>query len=233
MLADAVAGKGRFASSPPSADLRVLFAGHADIFTLVAHHGAGIRNLADLRGKRIGIGSPGSRQRAQMDRVIAAIGQKREDFAEMLELSPSKQNRAFCANELDAIVYSVGHPNGLIRDATVTCHGVLVAVVGPAIDKMLSEYEEYERAVIPGGIYRANPEDVQTFGVRAVVVTTTRMPETVAYEITRAVFNNFDVFGRLHPAFEALSIAKMVHKTGRAPVHAGARRYYREQGWLP
>ncbi|HSS66548.1 MAG TPA: TAXI family TRAP transporter solute-binding subunit, partial [Gammaproteobacteria bacterium] len=140
---------------------------------------------------------------------------------------------AFCANQLDAIVYSVGHPNGLIRDATLTCHGMLVAVVGPDIDRMLAEYEEYERAVIPGGTYRANRADVRTFGVRAEVVTTKRMPDSVAYEITRAIFNNFDVFRRLHPAFEALSVAEMVHKTGRAPVHAGAKRYYRERGWLP
>jgi uncharacterized protein len=66
-----------------------------------------------------------------------------------------------------------------------------------------------------------------------VVVTTARMPAAVAYEITRAVFNNLDDFRRLHPAFEALSVAGMAHAAGRAPVHAGAARYYRERGWLP
>lgn len=233
VLADAVAGQGRFASRGPATDLRVLFAGHADIFTVVARQGSGIRTVADLRGKRIGIGSPGSRQRAQMERVMAALGLTRNDFADVRELLPAEQNRAFCANELDAIVYSVGHPNGLIRHATFTCHGMLVAVGGPGIDRMLSEYKEYERAAIPGGTYPVNPEDVHTFGVRAVVVTTTRMPETVAYEITRAVFDNFDDFRRLHPAFEALSVSKTIHATGRAPVHAGAARYYREHGWLP
>jgi TRAP-type uncharacterized transport system substrate-binding protein len=57
------------------------------------------------------------------------------------------------------------------------------------------------------------------------------MPDTVAYEITRAVFDHFDDFQRLHPAFESLPIAEMVPTTGRAPIHAGAERYYREQGW--
>jgi hypothetical protein len=78
-----------------------------------------------------------------------------------------------------------------------------------------------------------NPADVRTFGVRAVVVTTTRMSDTVAYEITKAVFDNFDDFRRLHPAFETLLVADVVHATGRAPVHAGAARYYRERGWPP
>ena len=66
---------------------------------------------------------------------MAALGLTRNDFAEMRELPPAEQNRAFCANELDAIVYSVSHPNGLIRDAILTCHGMLVAVSGPAIDR--------------------------------------------------------------------------------------------------
>ena len=233
VLADAMAGEGPFAGRGPATNLRVLFVGHADAFTLVAHQGSGIRTVADLRGKRIGIGTPGSRQRASMERVMAALGLTRNDFAEVRELTPAEQNRAFCAHELDAIVYSVSHPNGLIRDATLTCHGMLVAVSGPEIDRMLSEYQIYERATIPAGSYPVNPGDVHTFGVRAMVVTTARMPDAAAYEIIRAVFDNFDDFRHLHPASEALSVAEMVRTTGRAPVHAGAARYYRKHGWLP
>jgi len=233
LLADAVAGVGPFASRGPQSRLRVLFSGHADVFTLVARRGSGVSTLADLRGRRVSIGAPGSRQRAGMDRVMAALHLKRDDFASVGELSPADQNRAFCAGELDAIVYSVGHPNGLIRDAALSCRGVLIAVSGPAIDRMLSEYREYERVVIPGGTYPVNPEDLHTFGVRAAVVTTERMPERVAYETARATFDRFDDFRRLHPAFEALSVSAMVRSTGRAPIHAGAARYYREQGWLP
>jgi uncharacterized protein len=59
------------------------------------------------------------------------------------------------------------------------------------------------------------------------------MPDVLAYEITKAVSENFDDFRRLHPAFEALSVAGMAHAAGGAPVHAGAARYFREHGWLP
>jgi TRAP transporter TAXI family solute receptor len=145
----------------------------------------------------------------------------------------AEQNRAFCVKELDVIVYSVGHPDGLIQDVTRTCHGLLVDVSGPAIDRMLSEHREYERAVIPGGTYSDNPADVRTFGVDAVVVASPRVSDSMAYEITRAVFDNFDAFRRLHPAFETLSIADMVHVRGRAPVHGGAMRHFCERGWLP
>ena len=58
-----------------------------------------------------------------------------------------------------------------------------------------------------------------------------RVSDTTAYEITRA--DNLDAFRRLHPAFETLSVAEMVHVSVRVPVHAGAMRFYRERGWLP
>ena len=233
VLADAVAGWGTFAASGSAGDLRVLFAGHLYVLTLVAHRGAGIQSVADLRGKRISIGTPGSRQRSAMERVMSALGLERNDFAEVLELSPAEQNRAFCANELDAIVYSVAHPNGLIRDATLICGGTLVDVSGPAVDRMLSVDGEYERAEIHDGTYPASAAEVQTFGVRAIVVATTRMPDAMAYELASAVFGRLEDFRRLHPAFAALSTTEMIQTTRPAPLHSGAARYYRERGWLP
>ena len=233
VLADAVAGRGTFAASGPAGDLRVLFAGPLDVLTLVAHRDAGIQSVADLRGKRISIGPPGSRQRSAMERVMSALGLARKDFAEVLELSPAEQNRAFCADELDAIVYSVGHPNGLIRDATLTCGGTLVDVSGPAIDRMLSVDGEHERTVIEEGTYPASPAEVRTFGVRSTVVVTTRMPDAMAYELASAVFDRVDDFRGLYPAFATLSTAEMIQTTGPAPLHSGAARYYRERGWLP
>jgi uncharacterized protein len=233
VLADAVAGRGPFTSRGPATGLRILFVGPGEMLTVVARKDVGIRTVAEVRGARINIGNPGSRQRANIERVMAALGLRRGDFVEVRELAAAAQHHAFCVEELDVVVYSVSHPNGLIHDVTRTCRGRLVDVSGAAIDRMLSEYREYERAVIPGGTYADNPADVRTFGIRAVVVTSPRVSDTMAYELTRAVFDNFDAFQRLHPAFATLSVADMVHVRGRAPVHPGAMRYYRERGWLP
>ncbi len=232
VLADAVAGQGPFAKRPPDAELRVLFAGHADAFTIVARRELGILSAGALRGRRINMGSPGSGERLSMERIMAALGVARQDFAELRELSFAEQYRALCANELDAIVYSVGHPNGLIHDVVRMCRGVLVDVSGPPIEDMLLRHPEYERAVIAGGTYAGNPVDVKTLGVRAVIVTTTRLSDRLAYEITRAVFDNLDDFRRLHPLFGMLSVPDMIDVSGRAPIHPGAARYYRERGWI-
>ena len=233
VLADAAAGRAPFGSRGPATDLRILFAGHDEMLTVVVRRELGIRAIADLRGKRIDIGNAKSRQRSNIESVMAAFGLARGVFADVRELPPIERYRAFCGNEIDAIVYSVSHPNGLIQDVTRTCNGVLVEIAGPEIDRMLSEHQEYERAAIPGGIYVNNLSDVRTFGVRAAVVTTSSMAEITAYEITKAVFENFDAFRRLHPTFGTLRIADMIQRDGRVPMHPGALRYYRERGWIP
>src|SRR5688572_9331618 len=85
-LADAVAGQGSFTSRGPTTGLRILLAGPLDMLTVVAHMELGIRTTAEVRGTRINFGNPGSRQRAGMDRVLAVLGLRRTDFAEVREL---------------------------------------------------------------------------------------------------------------------------------------------------
>src|SRR5687768_2920161 len=233
VLADAVAGHGVFAGRGPVTDLRILFAGHDEMLTLVARRDSAVHTVADLRGTRVNLGSAGSRERAGMERILTALGLRRGDLKEARELSAAEQSRAFCAGQLDVIVYSVPHPNGLMADVTATCGGRLVHVSGGGIDAMIAELRQYDRAVIPGGTYAGNPGDVRSFGVRAVIVAGPRVTDDVAYEMTSAVFDNVQAFRRLHPAFGRLSVTEMVHVGVRAPFHAGALRYYRERGWLP
>ncbi len=233
VLADAVAGVGPHAARGPYTELRTLFAGHADAFTIVACRELGIHSATALRGTKINMGSPGSGERIGMERIMAVLDVPKSEFAEVRELTLAEQYRALCANELDAIIYEVAHPNGLIQAVVRMCHGVLVDVRGPLIDGMLKHHREYERHVIPGGTYVSNPGAVQTVGVRAIVVATTGLSNDLAYEITKDVFENLEDFQRLHPAFATLTPARMVSATGQAPLHSGAARYFRERGWLP
>ncbi|MGZ5094269.1 MAG: TAXI family TRAP transporter solute-binding subunit [Burkholderiales bacterium] len=233
VLADAIRGEGPFASRGADSNLRVLFTGQTEAFTIVARRELGIRKATELRGKRINLGSPGSGERVSMERVMAALGFTPRDFAAARELPLAEQHDALCANELDAIVYTVRHPNGLVDDVVRTCRGVLVDVSGPPIDRLLSGHPEYGRSIIPGNTYPSNPLDVMTLGVWTAIITTTRLPDSVAYEVTKAVFENIEDFRRLHPDFATLLPRDMVPGAWDVPVHPGAARYYRERGWLP
>ena len=225
-------GTSKFEEQGAFEGLRAVFSVHPEPFTVVARADAGISNFDDLQGKRVNIGNPGSGQRATMEVVMDALGWTLDDFALASELKPAEQAAALGDNKVDAIIYTVGHPNGSIQEATSTVESVLVPVTGEAIDTLVSENSYYAKATIPGGMYAGNPDDIETFGVKATFVTSASVPDDVVYEVVKAVFDNFDRFKGLHPAFENLSEEDMIADGLSAPLHPGAEQYYRERGWL-
>ncbi|MFV0515739.1 MAG: TAXI family TRAP transporter solute-binding subunit [Jhaorihella sp.] len=225
-------GTSKFADAGPMKNLRAVFSLHPEPFTVVARADAGIKNFDDLKGKRVNIGNPGSGQRGTMDVVLEAKGWTTDDFALASELKPAEQAAALCDNQIDAMIYTVGHPSGSIQEATTACDSVLVNVTGPEIDKLIADNPYYAPATIPGGMYRGTDEDVTTFGVGATVVTRAEVSDEVVYQFVKAVFENFDDFKNLHPAFANLTEANMIKNSLSAPLHPGAEKYYRERGWI-
>ncbi len=213
-------------------DLRAVFSVHPEPFTVVARADAGIASFDDLRGMRVNVGNPGSGQRATMEVVLDALGWTMDDFALASELAPAEQAAALGDNNVDAIIYTVGHPNGSIQEAVSTTEAILVPVTGDAIDALIADNPYYAAATIPGGMYDGTPDDVSTFGVRATFVTSANVPDDVIYTVVSAVFDNFDRFRGLHPAFANLTPESMIADGLSAPLHPGAERYYREQGWI-
>lgn len=212
--------------------LRAVFSVHPEPFTVVARKDANIATFDDLKGKRVNVGNPGSGQLATMEVVLKAKGWTMKDFSLASELKPAEQSAALGDNKVDAIVYTVGHPNGSIQEATSTVDANLVPVTGPEIDKLVADNPYYAKAVIPGGMYAGNDADTETFGVKATFVTSADVPEDLVYEVVKSVFDNFDRFKGLHPAFANLNAEAMVTEGNSAPLHPGAEKYYREKGWL-
>ena len=225
-------GSSKFKDKGANRELRAIFSVHPEPFTVVARADSGIRNFGDLKGKRVNVGNPGSGQRGTMEVLMGALGWKMSDFAMHQELKSSEQSMALCDNKIDAMVFTVGHPNGNIKEATTSCDSVLVNVTGSAVDKLVDENDFYRTATIPGGMYNGNPNDIKTFGVGATFVTSTRTPANVIYEVVKAVFKNFDSFRKFHPAFRHLDKRQMIKDGLSAPLHAGAVKYYKEAGLM-
>lgn len=225
-------GEANFEEEGPWEEMRSVFTMHGEPLTVVARADSGIENISDFPGKRVNIGNPGSGQRNTMDVVMEAFGWDEDTFALASQLDAAEQASALSDNNIDAMVYVVGHPNGSIQEATTTIDARLVSVTGDEIDGLIEEYPYYTRSVIPGGLYRGNDEDVETFGVAATFVSSTNVDDDVIYETVKSVFENFDRFKRLHPAFENLKEEDMIADGLTAPLHDGAARYYRERGWI-
>ena len=211
---------------------RAVFSVHSEPFTVIARADAGIESFDDLKGKRVNVGNPGSGQLATMEVVLAAKGWSMDDFSLASELKPAEQAAALGDNKVDAIVYTVGHPNGSIQEAVSTVDAKLVPVEGEAIDKLVADNPFYAYATIPGGMYKGTDDEVKTFGVKATFVTSADVADEVVYEVVKAVFDNFDRFKKLHPAFENLKEEEMIKDGLSAPLHPGAEKYYKERGWM-
>ncbi len=225
-------GTSKFADAGPFENLRAVFSVHPEPFTVVARADSGITNFDDLKGKRVNIGNPGSGQRGTMEVLMAAKGWTTDDFALATELKAAEQSAALCDNQIDAMVYTVGHPSGSIQEATTACDSVLVTVDGPAVDQLIADNSFYRAATIPGGMYRGSDNDTMTFGVGATFVTSSDVSDDAVYAVVKSVFENFDDFKKLHPAFANLKPEEMIRDGLSAPLHDGAAKYYKEKGWM-
>ncbi|MCT8669610.1 TAXI family TRAP transporter solute-binding subunit [Glaesserella parasuis] len=212
--------------------LRAVFSIHPEPFTVMARTDAKITNFDDLKGKRVNVGDPGSGTRATMNVILAAKGRTDKEFKVASELKPAEMASVKCDNNLDAITYNVGHPNGALKEAAASCDAHLVPVTGEAIDKLVADHPYYAKATIPGGLYKGTDNPVDTFGVYATLVTSADVDADRVYTVVKAVFDNFDRFKRLHPAFENLKEEEMIKNALSAPLHEGAIRYYKERGWM-
>jgi TRAP transporter TAXI family solute receptor len=228
----AVNGTGSFKSVGAFDDLRALFSIHSEAFNILVRRDAKLRQFADLKGKRINVGPAGSGQRAMFEDAMAAFDLAAKDFAQVSDLRAGEQIKALCERKIDAAVIVLAHPNGAIQEAAATCDLALVEVTGPGLERLIEDHPFYAPVTVLGGLYERLPQDTRTFGLKATLVASDQLGDELVYQIVRALFDNFEEFRSLHPAFAALDPRAMAGEANSAPLHAGAERYFREKGWL-
>ncbi len=210
--------------------LRAIFSVHPEPIQIIVGKGTGIKSWADLKGKRVNIGNPGSGQRGTMDFLMKAHGWDKSAFKLATELTSTEQTKALCDGKIDAIFYTVGVPNSGVSIATDGCDAKIIDFTTDVAKKIVKERPYYTWATIPKGTYKTTDKNVTTFGPITTFITSTDVPDDVVYEVVRAVFENLDDFKRLHPAFKNLDPKRMVTDGLSAPLHAGALKYYKEKG---
>jgi hypothetical protein len=212
--------------------LRAVFSVHPEPFHLIVAKDSGINSFADLKGKRVNIGNPGSGQRGTMDVLMKAHGMTTDDFKIATELTSTEQSNALCDGKIDAYGYTVGVPNAGVAVATDGCEARIVSLNGDVEKKLVADTPYYAFVTIPAGTYKTTSDDVTTFGVMATFVTSEKTDEQTVYEVVRAVMENIEDFRKLHPAFADLDPKKMIKNGLSAPLHPGAEKYYKEKGWM-
>ncbi len=214
----------------PQNDLRSVFSIHPESITLCASVDSGIKSIRDLNGKNVNIGNPGSGQRQNSIDALTAVGLDLNKDLNAEGIKAAEAPGLLQDERIDAFFYTVGHPSGAIKEATAGKVKVrIVPITG--IDTLLDKYPYYAKAIVPIEFYpgAVNTEDVTTFGVKATFVTSAKVSDDVVYAVTKEVFDNFEDFKKLHPAYKVLTKQNMLEGLS-AKIHPGAMRYYKEAG---
>jgi len=228
----AMEGMRAFEGDEPYADLRSVFSVHPEPMHVMVRADSGIDSVMAMKGKSVNIGNPGSGTRVLADVMMAAAGVTPDDFALAAELKSSEQAAALCDGKIDAAIWAAGLPNGSTMEATSTCDIKLLDLSTSGTDKVLAENAAYAAATIPGGLYPGNDEDIASWGPKATFVTDAKTSDDVVYVLVKSIFENFDDFKKLHPAFGRLTEKEMIKDGLSAPLHPGAVKYYKERGWM-
>jgi len=232
----AVNGLDEWAKKGPQKELRSVFSIYHEPLTLVAAVDADIQNIADLKGKRVSLGNPGSSQHRMVIEALEAAGlnPKRDIFSQTAiahEVPDLLQD-----NRIDAFFFTVGHPSELVRKTLSGGRKArIVPISGPAIDKLVADKKYYTKMPIQAQrLYHelAGPlDEVATFGVMATLCTSSRVSEAVVYTLTKIVLENLAEFRRQHPAFADFKKENVFYGLS-APIHRGALKYFKEAGLM-
>jgi TRAP transporter TAXI family solute receptor len=228
----AVNGLGVWKDKGPQKNLRAVFSIYPESITLVAAVDTGIFNIRDLKGKKINIGNPGSGQRQNAIDALNAVGINYEKDIQVESVKASEAPGLLQDGRIDAFFYTVDHPSGAIKEATSGARKVRFAAITD-INQLLDKFPYYTKSFIPVALYPGvdNTKDVETFRVKATLVTSARVPEEVVYAITKEIFENFDDFKKLLPIYSSLTKKSMLEELS-APIHPGAMKYYKEVGLI-
>jgi len=228
----AYTGTGTFEGKPKAENLRLIATLYPESIHLVARKGAGIKSVADLRGKRVSMDEPGSGTLVDVRLILAAYGMTDKDI-EAEYLKPNQAGDKIRDGGLDAFFFVGGAPAGAIAELASSGEGIeLVPLVGPEIDKLRSEQEFFTPDTIAAGMYQ-NIGETKTISVNAQMVTSAKLSEETVYDIVKALYSDKTrkVLDNGHAKGKLITQENAVKGAG-IPFHPGAEKFYKEAGLL-
>lgn len=223
-------GQGKF-EGQAIPELRSALAIYPELLAFVVNKKSGIKTLQDIKGKKVNIDVPGSGTRMTTELVLEASGIKLSDLALINELKSSEGPTMLQDNHIDGYFFVVGHPTANIKDAAASVDIDIVPIEGPAVDALIAKYPYYAKGVISGTFYPGVTNDVPSIGVKAVLVTSSKVSDKVVYTVVKTILDNFDEFKALHPAYKTITKKSLLEGLS-VPQHPGAIQAFKEDGLM-
>lgn len=205
--------------------LRAIATLYPEVCQIITTKNTGITSVADFAGKKIAVGAAGSGVEANARQILAAYGLSYEDIKPQY-LSFAEAAAGLKDGNIDAGFITAGTPTSAVLDLSAQNQVVLISIDDAIADQLVEEYPFYTKVLIPADVYNTEA-DVQTLAVKAMLATTDKMSEEMAYNITKAIFENLDKLAAAHTAGKSVSL-ETAQEGISIPLHPGAEKYFNE-----
>ena len=196
---------------------------------IITIKGGPVKTLADLKGKRVGMGQPGGVSMLDADAMMEALGLAPDKDFKPFRIRLGNMVDSLADGNLDAALWNGSFPLPPVVKLSATRDVALVPVPDDFFAKLQAKYPPYFRLSIPGGRYKGIDQPTPTFGLANGMVISKDVPEATVYAMTKAIFDNIANLKSVHPALGRISKDNVLNGFG-APLHPGALKYYREIG---
>ncbi|MBO8164592.1 MAG: TAXI family TRAP transporter solute-binding subunit [Brevibacillus sp.] len=218
-------GVNMFSEDGKIENFQALGALYNETIQIVVAADSNINSVADLKGKRVSVGSPGSGTEVNAEQILEAYGMTFDDL-QLQRLSFADSAKAIQDGQLDAAFQTAGYPTAAITELAATKGVKIIPLDADKIQSLIEKYPYYVETTIPGNTYQTVPDDVTTVSVRAILVVKSDLSEDLVYKATKAIFENTD---KLPAKKEEIKVENALQGIS-LPVHPGAKKYYDEQG---
>lgn len=197
---------------------------------IVVRKGSGISTFSDLKGKRVGVGSPGSGEEVMFRRILEAYNMTYDDIDEKL-ISLAEQASSFKDRHLDAMWYVSGIPASGILDVSSVLDIDIVTITGEGRDRLMDIAPFFVKTIVPKGTYPGVDYDVETVAAPAYLICLESLKEDDVYRITKAIFENLNMIAEAHKQGEYITLERALDGS-TIPLHPGAEKFYKEKGMI-
>jgi len=203
---------------------------YPETIQIVARNAAGIKTIADLKGKKVSIGPLGSGTAENAKQILAAWGLSEKDM-KFQQLKSSQASDYMKDGRLDAYFNTTAAPAAHIIDTHVLVPSHIVPIEGPNAEKLMKQYSFYAKDTIAAGLYKGVDQPVQTIAVMAMLAARADLEEDVVYSIVKAIWSDLEQIKKAHAKFKQLDVQKALVGMS-VPLHPGAEKYYKEIGLI-
>ncbi len=215
----------------PLKNIRAVASLYPEHVQVVIAKGTGIKSIQDLKGKRVGVGAPGSGVEGDVQAIFGVAGLTYKDLKKADFLDFAATSSRFKDNQIDAGFVVAGYPTAAIMDLTTTKDVSLLSFDKPFLDKLNKQYPFFVESKIPGKTYKGIDNDTVTPAVMAILITHADVPEAQIYDFLSAMFKNLDDVAAVHAKGKEITLDGALDGL-TAPLHPGAEKFYKEKGMI-